>query len=149
MVMSNPLSFRPSDTRCDPARSLVQLVEETILAKFTPDQTVTPAQVQAAQDLLEDFFEQCAAGLELTHYPAPYGSHRCLPDTFKELSFRISALGIMQAKKEPTPDPAARQVPHSAADVVTNMRRLAEEQTRRRGTYLGQEIPPAPPENTR
>jgi hypothetical protein len=140
---------RQPEATCEPAWALVTMVEQTILAKFTPSQTVTPAQVQAAQDLLERFYKERLATLALGHYAAAYGSHRCLPDTFEELSFRISALGIMQAKKEPTPDPAARQVPHSAADVVTNMRRLAEEQTRRRGTYLGQEIPPAPPENTR
>jgi hypothetical protein len=139
---------RQPEATCEPAWALVTMVEQTILAKFTPSQTVTPAQVQAAQDLLERFYKERLATLALGHYAAAYGSHRCLPDTFKELSFRISALGLMQPEKTEAPDPAARQAPLSADAVVTNLRRVANEQTRRRDTYLGQEIRQEPRRST-
>jgi hypothetical protein len=149
MAMYHPTGGGSPHPLCDPAASLVHMVEQTILAKFTPDQRVSPEQVEAAQDLLQNMYEKRAATLDLGHYPAAYGSHQCLTDVIDALSFRISALGLMQPEKEHAPDPATRQAPHSAADVVTNLRRLAEEQRRRRGTYLGQEIPQPPPESTR
>jgi hypothetical protein len=137
-----------NEPRCDPAQAFVQLVEQSILSKFTPHLRVSPEQVQAAQDLLQEFYSKQLATLELTHYPAAYGSHQCLPETFEQLSFRISALGLAPPEKEQAPEPAAVQPLLTPNAVVTNMRRLAEEQTRRRGTYLGQEMPQPQPEST-
>jgi hypothetical protein len=88
---------------------------------------VSPEQVQAAKDVLQAYYEQRLATLGLTHYPAAYGSHQCLTDVFQDLSFRISALGLAPPEKEHVPDPAARQAPLSATDVVTNLRRAANE----------------------
>jgi hypothetical protein len=141
MAMYHPTGGGSPHPLCDPAASLVHMVEQTILAKFTPDQRVSPEQVQAAQDLLQNMYEKRAATLDLGHYPAAYGSHQCLTDVIDALSFRISALGLMQPEKEPAPD-QARQAPITADAVVTNLRRVAEYQTRRRDTYLGQKLPP-------
>jgi hypothetical protein len=136
-----------TEPRCDPAQAFVQLVEQSILSKFTPHLRVSPEQVQAAKDVLQAYYEQRLATLGLTHYPAASGSHQCLTDVFQELSFRISALGLRPPEKEQAPEPAAVQPLLSDAEVVTNLRRLAADQTRRRGTYLGQEIP-QPPKST-
>jgi hypothetical protein len=138
-----------TEPRCDPAQVFVQLVEESILSKFTPNRRVSPEQVHAAKDLLQAYYEQRLATLELTHYPAAYGSHQCLTDVFQDLSFRISGLGLAPPEKEQAPKPAAVQPLLTPDAVVTNMRRLAEEQRRRRGTYLGQEMPQPQPESPR
>jgi hypothetical protein len=149
MTMDIAPSGRSPEPLCNPAASLVQLAEQTIFSKVTPNRRVSPEQVQAAKALLQGYYEKQLATLGVTHYPAAYGSHWCVSDAFEQLSFRIAALGLGLPEKEQAPEPAAVQPLLSAADVVTNLRRLTEEQTRRRGTYLGQEIPQPPPENTR
>jgi hypothetical protein len=124
---------------CDPARSLVHMVEQTILSKFTPDQTVSPAQVQAAQDLLQALYDRRAATLELCHYPAAYGSHQCLADVIDELSFRISALALMQPEPQPTPAPERRHPQRSPDEVVNDLASLADDVKRPGDTFLGEE----------
>jgi hypothetical protein len=95
-----------TEPRCDPAQAFVRLVSEAILSKFNPNQRVSPEKVAAAQDLLETFYKKQLATLELTHYPAAYGSHWCVSDAFEQLSFRISALGLAPPEKEQAPAPS-------------------------------------------
>jgi hypothetical protein len=138
-------SSRQPAATCEPAWALVAMVEQTILAKFTPDQTVTPTQVAAAQDLLKTFYKERLATLAQGHYVAASGSHNCLPDVFAALSFRISALGLMQP--EPKPVPVLGVEPLPPEGVIRHLEKRVR--TGRREMYVGTDEPPPDDEESR
>ncbi len=113
---------------------------------------LTPELVEKIEQRLLELRNELMGRLTLFHYASASGPrHQCVEDVFRQAVSRLDLLVLTtqaKAHAQPAPD-SARQAPITPDAVVTNMRRLAEEQRRRRGTYLGQEMPQPPPESPR
>jgi hypothetical protein len=107
---------------------------------------IPPEYGEKLKERLRTLRDEQVSRLSLFHYAAASGPrHQCVEDVFRQAVSRLDIL-VLTTQAQPHPQPApdsARQAPITADAVVTNLRRVAEYQTRRRDTYLGQEIPPS------
>jgi hypothetical protein len=139
----------PADTLrlCGQSRTYIQLIQSSIFAKIT-DQT-TASQYAEAEQALVSLAERLEHQVDLFHYGALTGTHACVRDVYELASSFLTNLRIWQSEP-PKPEPPAPPQPPLAPDaVVNNLRKLAEERTHRRETYLGQEVRHPPSENTK
>jgi hypothetical protein len=145
MTAPNPW---PADTLrlCQHSRTYVQLIQSSIFAKIT-DQT-TASQYAEAEQALVSLAERLERQVDLFHYGALTGTHACVRDVYELASSFLTNLRIWQSEPAPPEPPAPPQPPLTPDAVVNNLRTLAEDRTRRRDTYLGQEVRHPPPEST-
>jgi hypothetical protein len=91
-------------------------------------------------------FQELQERLDPWHFRFP-GGHPCLEEGYLHYAMLIRNRHILQ-KPRPA-SPASQQPPLTPDQVVTNLRRVAEELKRPRDTYLGKDAPPPPQENTK
>jgi DNA-directed RNA polymerase specialized sigma24 family protein len=121
-------------------------VRDAIFRQLSKDSS--KEQFQAALESLTRLREELEQDLHPMHYGALIGRHRCVEHLFREARARLRGLEITQPPPKPPVPPAPTQPPLTQDAVVNNLRTLAKDRTRRRDTYLGQEVRQPPPERT-
>jgi hypothetical protein len=123
-------------------------VRDTIFRQLSNNSS--KEQYQAALESLTRLREALEQDLHLhpMHYGSLVGRHRCVDHLYREAVARLRGLQVTQPAPKPPVPPAPTQPPLTPDAVVNNLRTLAKDRTRRRDTYLGQEVRQPPPERT-
>jgi hypothetical protein len=129
---------------CPPADSLYRTGQAII---HNLSGAVTPDMIAAAQEALALYRTELASTLHPMHYGLQIDTHVCVEFVYQEATARLRSLSItlQQAPTPPAPPPQQPPIPSHA--VVNNLRRLAEDRTRRKETYLGTDDPTLLPES--
>jgi hypothetical protein len=132
------------NTPCEEYEKL-QVVAEDLLAHV--DASTSPEQFEQAQKGLLFYWEERKKHLDPLHPRFP-GGHRCLDDAYLHYAMLLRARAVLQKEQTAAVPPGPIQPPLTPDAVVNNLRTLAKDQTRRRDTYLGEEVWDPPSEST-
>ena len=119
----------------------LKLVAEEILANI--DDSTSPEQFEQVQKGLLFLFQELKERLDPWHFRFP-GGHPGLEEAYLHYAMLIRNKYILRKPRQPASPPAPQQPPLTPDQVVTNLRRVAEELKRPRDTYLGNDAPPPP-----
>ncbi len=131
---------------CRESRLYVQLLHNSIFATISDHTTQT--QFAAAEQSIRGLGQRLSATLDPLHFAALTGTHQCIPEVAELACAYLANLAIMHPEPASEPPAPTTQPPLTPDAVVNNLRTLAEDRTRRRDTYLGQEVRHTPPEST-
>ena len=123
----------------------LQLVAEEILAQI--DDSTSLEQFEQVQKGLLFLFQELQKHKDPWHRRFP-GGHLCLEEAYLHYAMLLRNKYILQKPRQPEAPPAPQHPPLTPDQVVNNLRRAAEERRRPRDTYLGNDAPPPPKENT-
>ncbi len=116
----------------------LQRVAEEILAHI--DDSTSPEQFEQVQKGLLFLFQELQERVDPWDFRFP-GGHPCLEECYLHYAMLIRNKYILQKPRQ-SASPAPQQPPLTPEQVVNNLRRVAEERKRPRGTYLGNDAPP-------
>jgi hypothetical protein len=120
---------------CPPARTYIQIAEQTIFAKITAH--TTEQQFLAAEEILLQLCQRLESQVDMFHYPAATGDHWCVRDVYDHAVLALAGLAAMHQQAVPQPP---RQQLISKTGVVIDLEDAM--QTSTEATDLGRAEPP-------
>jgi hypothetical protein len=117
---------------CPPARTYIQIAEQTIFAKITAH--TTEQQFLAAEEILLQLCQRLEAQVDadMFHYPAATGDHWCVRDVYDHAVLALTGLAAMH--QQAVPEPPKQQLISREGIVIDLEDKI---QTNRAATHLG------------
>ena len=115
---------------CPHSRTFIQIAEQTIFNKITPQTTAD--QFTAAAEILRQLRDRLEAQVDMFHYPAATGDHWCVRDVYEHAVLALTGRAAMHQQEGA--QPPKRQLINRDG-IVTDLEDKI--QTNRDETHLG------------